>query len=341
MPRAVALFSGGLDSTLAVRIVAEQGFAVHALHVRTLSDGAGNQAEEAAASLGIALTVLPVGDDYLDLVRRPRFGYGRGMNPCIDCRIYMCRMAKRLMEELGAEMVVSGEVLGQRPMSQRRQDLLAIAKHSGLGNRLLRPLSAQLLPPTLPETVGLVDRARLYGFTGTGRRKLIELARRLGIREIPGPSGGCILADRSTAARVRDLLRYRPDASRWDFELARGGRHFRYSEATKIVLSRRAAEDTWLQAVARQGHPATTAILVPENFPGPSALLVGTAGNAAVQFAGALILARCRQVDPAKAQFRVTRAGETRVIRVEPQAAAASAKSVDEDCSSQESRNAR
>ena len=158
MPRAVALFSGGLDSTLAVRIVAEQGFAVHALHVRTLSVGGGSQAEEAAASLGIALTVLPVGDDYLDLVRRPRFGYGRGMNPCIDCRIYMCRMAKRLMEELGAEMVVSGEVLGQRPMSQRRQDLLAIAKHSGLGNRLLRPLSAQLLPPTLPETQGLVDR---------------------------------------------------------------------------------------------------------------------------------------------------------------------------------------
>ena len=341
MPRAVALFSGSLDSMLAVRIVEEQGFVVHALHVRTLSDCGRGQAEQVAASLGIALTILPVGDDYLDLVRRPRFGYGRGMNPCIDCRIYMCRMAKRLMGELGAEMVVSGEVLGQRPMSQKRPDLLAIAKHSGLADRLLRPLSAQLLPPTLPESQGLVDRARLYRFTGTGRRPLIELAQRFGISAIPPLSSGCILADRAMAARLRDLLRYRPDASRWDFELARRGRHFRYSDTTKIVLGRRAEEDAWLQSVAEQEHPTTTALLVPENFQGPTALLIGTVDDAAVQFAGALMLLRCRQFDPAHAQVRLTRAGQTNVIRVAPQAAAAGAQSVGEDRSAQESRNAR
>ena len=326
---------------LAVRIVEEQGFVVHALHVRTLSDCGRGQAEQVAASLGIALTILPVGDDYLDLVRRPRFGYGRGMNPCIDCRIYMCRMAKRLMGELGAEMVVSGEVLGQRPMSQKRPDLLAIAKHSGLADRLLRPLSAQLLPPTLPESQGLVDRARLYRFTGTGRRPLIELAQRFGISAIPPLSSGCILADRAMAARLRDLLRYRPDASRWDFELARRGRHFRYSDTTKIVLGRRAEEDAWLQSVAEQEHPTTTALLVPENFQGPTALLIGTVDDAAVQFAGALMLLRCRQFDPAHAQVRLTRAGQTNVIRVAPQAAAAGAQSVGEDRSAQESRNAR
>jgi hypothetical protein len=342
MPRAVALFSGGLDSTLAVRIVEAQGFVVHALHVRTLPDGGHNSAaEQAAARLGIELTTLTVGDDYLDLVRRPRFGYGRGMNPCIDCRIYMCRMARRLMEQLGAAMVVSGEVLGQRPMSQKRHDLLAIAKHSGLAGRLLRPLSAQRLPPTVPESEGLVDRARLYGFTGTGRREQIALARQFGIEVTPGPSGGCILADRAMAARVRDLLCYRPDASRWDFELARCGRHYRFRDSTKIVLSRRAEEDVWLQAVVRQGDPLTVALLVPENFRGPTALVNGEIDERALQFAGALILAHAGQFDAADAQLRLAHGGQTRILVAAPQAEAAFARSVGEPHLGQESRNAR
>jgi hypothetical protein len=341
MPRAVALFSGSLDSTLAVRIVERQGFAVHALYVCTLSDDGRQRAEQAAAGLGIALSVLPLADDYLDLVRRPRFGYGRGMNPCIDCRIYMCRMAKRLMDQLGAEIVVSGEVLGQRPMSQRRPDLLAIAKHSGLQDRLLRPLSAQLLPPTLAETRGLVDRAQLYAFTGAGRKPLLDLARQLGIRDLRPPSAGCMLADRAVAARLRDLLQYQPDASRWDFELTRGGRHIRYGAATKIVLGRRAEEDQWLQTVFAQEHRTSAALLAPANFRGPTALVVGTVDDAAVQFAGALMLLRSREADAANALATLTVAGQTRVIRIEAQAAATNVKSVGENGADQESRNAR
>jgi tRNA(Ile)-lysidine synthase TilS/MesJ len=328
MPRAVALLSGGLDSMLAVRIVQEHGFAVDALHVHTIFDGSPNEAAQAAAALGVALTVLTPGDDYLDLVRRPRFGYGRGMNPCIDCRIHMCRMARRWMEDLGAELVVTGEVLGQRPMSQKRPDLMAIAKHSGLSDRLLRPLSAQLLPPTLPETAGLVDRTRLYSCTGTGRRKLIELAKRMGIATIPAPSNGCALAQPAMAARLRDLLHYQSEATGWDFALTRRGRHFRFSEHTKIVLGRREDENIWLQDIARQEHRTPSLLMVPENFRGPTALVVGVTTDAAIQFAGALLLLRARHFEPANARVRLTVDGTARVISVAPQEAAASATSV-------------
>ena len=177
--RAVVLFSGGLDSMLVVKILQQAGIEVRGLNFRTMFACCKDQAAVAARELDIELSVVGADESYLDTIRKPQYGYGRGANPCIDCRIYMFRLARRYMLDCGASFVASGEVLGQRPKSQKRRDLLSIAHDSGLGPRLLRPLSARYLPRTWPELTGRIDRRRLYGFTGRSRKGLIALAREL------------------------------------------------------------------------------------------------------------------------------------------------------------------
>lgn len=325
MPRAVALFSGGLDSTLAIRIMQEQGFDVDALNVRTTFDCCRVPAAQAAAELGVRLTVLSVADDYLDVLRKPSFGYGKGVNPCLDCRIYMCRMARRLMEEVDACVVVTGEILGQRPMSQKRRDLHIVADESGLSGRLLRPLSAKHLPPTLPEQEGIVDREKLYDFHGRRRRELVELAHRLGIREIPQPSVGCALTEVTFAPRVRDLIEFQPDASRWDFELLNVGRHLRLNAETKFVIGRNAEDNALLQALFTRSDASPSAMMHPETFLGPDVLIVGRVDEQAIAFAGGLMFRWSRSIDAADAQVLLTGKDFRRLIRITPDPAAESA----------------
>ena len=275
---------------LSVRIMQAHGFEVEALNIRTLYSCCQAAAAQSAGDLGARLTVLSVGDDYLDVIRNPLYGYGRGVNPCIDCRIHMCRMARRFMEEVGACVVVTGEIAGQRPMSQKKHHLEVIARRSGLEGRLLRPLSARLLAPTALEQAGIVDREHLYGFHGRSRRELIELAQRLNLPEVPTPSTGCALTEPSFAPRVRDLMRYDLRANRWDFELLSYGRHFRFDPQTKIVVGRNAADNAALRwLAARQDAPETT-LLTPENFVGPDALVVGQGTAPTKEYAGALML---------------------------------------------------
>ena len=250
MPRAVVLFSGGLDSMLSLRILQEQGLEVEALNVRTIYACCRATAAQTAVAMGARLTVLSVGDDYLDVIRNPLYGYGKGVNPCIDCRIYMCRMAKQFMQEVGACVVATGEILGQRPMSQKRDHLRVIARRSGLEGRLLRPLSAKLLEPTVTEREGSIDRQRLYDFNGRGRKRLIELAHLLGVPQIPSPSTGCALTEPLFAPRVRDLMQHDPLAVRWDFELLSYGRHLRFDVQTKVVIGRNASENAALRSFA-------------------------------------------------------------------------------------------
>jgi tRNA-specific 2-thiouridylase len=324
MPRAVALLSGGLDSMLAVRILQEQGFEVDALNVRTIFECCKAQAAKAAADLGARLTVVSVADDYLELLRRPKYGYGKGVNPCIDCRIYMCRMAKRFMEEIGACVVVTGEVLGQRPMSQRRWQVQAIERQSGLEGRLLRPLSAKLLPPTIPEREGQIDREKLYDFTGRGRRQLMELAERLGIREIPQPSTGCALTQVTFAPRVRDLMKHHPAATRWDFELLCVGRHLRLDEHTKFVVGRDETQNALLVDFFRRVDAPGPAILHPESFMGPDVLICGRVTDETIEFGGALLLRFSRHFDREDARVSVTRGGTRRVFQARDSEAARS-----------------
>lgn len=287
---AVAMFSGGLDSSLAIRIMQRQGFRVHALFVETVFERCHDGVWQAAESLGVPLTVRPPQEDYLEVLRHPRFGYGQGANPCIDCRIYMCRVAKQMMEELGACVVVTGEVLGQRPMSQQRWQQHLVEKHSGLKGRLLRPLSAKLLPPTIPELEGLVDREQLYAFSGRSRKPLIELAHALGIQIIPQPSIGCLLTQPSFAPRVFDLLRHRPTAALWEFEILMVGRHLRIAPDTKIVVGRNEEENGILRTTFFAHRPPDCAYLHPQNFMGPDILVVGNLSEENLRLALSLVV---------------------------------------------------
>jgi hypothetical protein len=297
---------------LAIRVIQEQGFDVEALNVRTTFDCCKTPAAKAAADLGVRMTVLAVEDDYLDLIRRPAHGYGKGVNPCIDCRIYLCRMAGRFMEQLGACVVITGEIAGQRPASQKSWHLARIARESGLEGRLLRPLSALLLEPTEPERSGLIDRAKLYGFHGRGRGPLIELAAQFGIHAIPQPSTGCALTEVSFAPRVLDLLEHRPEATRWEFELLNTGRHIRLDPTTKIVVGRWEEENAFLElSHAREAAPKS-ALLCPDGFAGPAILLLGRVTDDTLRLAAALILRYARQYDPRIARIRVDHAGTTR-----------------------------
>ncbi|MBN1911105.1 MAG: hypothetical protein JW818_15265 [Pirellulales bacterium] len=307
MPRAVAMFSGGLDSSLAVRVMQNQGFEVDALYVRTPFCSGVDDSAAAARSLGIRHTVRDVGEDYVEVLCRPRYGYGSAMNPCIDCRIYMARMAREFMEELGASFVISGEILSQRPMSQKRHHLALVAQRSGLEGRLLRPLCALHLEPTLPELSGEVDRQRLYRFDGRGRRPLLELAEQLGVTVTPTPSTGCALTERSFAPRVQDLIQFTPDPTLWDFALLRIGRHTRLADGAKAIVGRDQQENASLRAMAPQGDPDRTILLEPANFLGPDALLVGPDAQAHVQTVATMIVRHTRQVpEDGPPQVRVT-----------------------------------
>lgn len=272
-PKALGLISGGLDSTLAARILTEQGIEVEGVHFSTgfckvdhrralgrpedLERPARvrNEALRAGADLAVPVDVVDVAEEYLrEVVLRPRHGYGSAMNPCIDCRIFMLRKAGELARERGAEIVFTGEVVGQRPMSQHHAALALIEEESGLRGSLLRPLSAAHLPPTEAEKAGRIDRSRLGAAHGRARRVQLELARRFGIEEFPTPSGGCcFLADRNFAARLRDLLAHREPRSiaREDLVLLKVGRHFRLAHDLKAIFGRDEVESRLLRREAR------------------------------------------------------------------------------------------
>jgi len=290
---------------LAIRIMQEQGIEVEALNFKTIFTCCQDQSAQTARDLGVRLTVVGQDDDYLDLVKDPQFGRGKGANPCVDCRIYMFEKAKRFMHQIGADFIVSGEVAGQRPMSQKRRDLDRIAYHSDLEDLLLRPLSAKLLRPTLPEREGWVDREQLYAIEGRSRKRLIELAKKFGLKDIPTPSTGCSLTEPKFSKKVFDLIDSPGESRRWDFELLKIGRHFRYDTHTKVILGRDAAENDQLRYAHQLPDAASTAVFAPENFAGPQALLIGPRTDAAIAFAASLMLRYSRDYDPDNALVRV------------------------------------
>ncbi|MHB8910562.1 MAG: 7-cyano-7-deazaguanine synthase [Syntrophales bacterium] len=275
---AVVLLSGGLDSTLAVKMMIEQGIAVTAVHFTSpfcncssRKAGCRNEARRVAEEFGVPLRVVVKGMDYLRVVENPPHGHGRGMNPCIDCRIYMLRKVAGMLDELGASFVVTGEVLGQRPMSQHRQAIETIDRESGLAGRILRPLSAHLFPPTLPEEAGIVDRGRLLAISGRSRKPQIELAERFGVRDYPCPAGGCLLTDPDIADRLRDLFTHVPDYAHRDLVLLTVGRHFRMNPDLRVILGRSQEENERISGLAGPGDTLFT----PEDFRSPTLLAAG------------------------------------------------------------------
>ena len=270
--KALALLSGGLDSSLAVKLIQEQGIEVEGVSFTSPFFGPEN-AKEAAEELGIKLYIRDVSSEILEIVKDPRYGYGKNMNPCIDCHILMAKKAKELMEKVKASFIITGEVVGQRPRSQNKQILEAIVKRADIQGKLLRPLSAKLLPITDPEKRGLVNRERLLALSGKSRKPQLGLAKRYNLRRYSTPAGGCLLTDAIFSRRLKDLLEHnepRPSSleerertpplkeERGEYTLdnillLKLGRHFRSSTGLKIVIGRNKEENKRLNALAKRG----------------------------------------------------------------------------------------
>lgn len=252
---------------LAARLLLEQGVEVVAVTFTSPFFGSG-RGERAAALLGIPHRVVDIGDELVECVRAPKHGYGRHANPCIDCHALMVRVAASMMEDDGAAFVATGEVLGERPKSQRLDALRIVEEESGLAGRLLRPLSAKLLDETIPEKEGLVDRERLEAIKGRSRKRQFELAAEFGITEYPTPGGGCRLTEGAPTARIRALLERHPDATKGDFELVGLGRHI-WEGAALVVVGRDHADNMSLENEAQPGD----SLIRPRSGKGPVALV--------------------------------------------------------------------
>lgn len=242
MARALALSSGGLDSVLAAKVIMDQGIEVTGICFKSAFFGSEN-AERMAAQIGMPLIIVDFTDEHLAMTKKPKHGYGKNMNPCIDCHAMMLNYAGKIMEEQGYDFLITGEVLNQRPMSQNYKALGIVQEESGYENKILRPLSALNLPPTEMEQSGMVDRNRLLGFNGKTRKPQMALAKELGIVEYPSPAGGCSLTEPNFAVRLRDLYEHdRENTDSSDVSLLRVGRHFRITDKAKIVSTRSGEE---------------------------------------------------------------------------------------------------
>lgn len=333
---AVALISGGLDSLLAARVILDQGVRVeginfftgfcveghtHAIRSRDRSRPKRNNALWAAEQLGIRLHIIDVSAEYKDVVINPRHGYGHNLNPCLDCKGFMVRHAYEWMQANGFDFVITGEVVGQRPMSQRRDTMPVVARESGAGDRLLRPLCARLLPATLPEREGWVDRERLFDFNGRSRKPQMALAERYGFHDYAQPAGGCcFLTDARYAAKLNDLWRARGarDYELDDIMLLKIGRHLRPRGHFKLIVAREEGENRFLEGYRKQFTNLTTV-----SHPGPLALVDGEVDEDDLVLAARLTARFSQGRDAPQVQVAVARGDrEPRLLDVQPLPAA-------------------
>jgi hypothetical protein len=303
--RCLALLSGKLDCVLAARLVQDQGVEVVGLFVQTPFNGAPERAQRAAEALAVPLEVVRTGDDYLAQVRDPRFGHEKGACPLLDCRIHLLSLARERLTKLGADFLVTGDVLGQRRMSQRRRDLEVIDFHARVEDIVVRPLSAKLLAPTRPEREGLVDRQRLFDFHGNSRRAQLALARSLGMPDFSSGGEFCALAQPQIAERACELIRTQPEATGWHYELLSVGRHFRLDGATWAVVGRRAAENDRLAHLHARPDAPPCALLEPHQYTGPTVLLVGEPTETAIDWAANLLVRHAKHAPTGDVQTRV------------------------------------
>ena len=281
--KALALLSGGLDSMLAAKLVQKQGIDVECVTFETPFFSADKARAGAVHAALPILHVLDITEDHLTMLRSPRYGYGKNMNPCIDCHTLMLKRAGELMSSTGAGVLVTGEVLGQRPMSQTKQSLHIVAKNSGYQEYILRPLSARLLPATKPEQEGLIDREQLWDIQGRGRHRQMEAAAEFGITKYPAPAGGCLLTDVMFSRRLRELFAH-DDFTIPSIHLLKTGRHFRINEGTKVIVGRHQRDNALMERYAQ----TTDIMLHTAHFPGPVTLISGNASPEELRIAASL-----------------------------------------------------
>ncbi len=332
--KAVALLSGGLDSMLAARIVQDQGVEVIGVHFSTgfctiqrrrrvarptdlESPSLRNEALSSAATLQIPVELIDVAEEYLPMVLNPKHGYGAHMNPCQDCRAFMLGRAKEYMEEIGANFIVTGEVVGQRPNSQKKHLLYQTERESDLRGLILRPLSAKLLRPSLAEEEGCVDRETLYAISGRGRKQQIELAAQFGISDFAQPAGGCcLLVEEAFSLRLKDYLHHNTaDAlDQYQVGLLSVGRHLRLPDGTKIIVGRHEGENNFLDRIRRPEHWRL------EAFGGgsPVAILNGPLTPEQVDTAAAIVAGYSRAKRELSVTVEIETGQEAKTVTVTP-----------------------
>ncbi|MGB5177395.1 MAG: tRNA (5-methylaminomethyl-2-thiouridylate)-methyltransferase [Gammaproteobacteria bacterium] len=335
MPRqakAVALISGGLDSLLAARVVMEQGVHVeginfytgfcveghtHAIRKKDRQRPKRNNALWSAEQLGIKLHMMDIIEEYKDVVINPKHGYGSNLNPCLDCKVFMVNKAREWIEANGFDFIITGEVVGQRPMSQRKDTLSVIVRDSGAGERLVRPLCARNLLPTLPEIEGWLDREQLYGFNGRSRKPQMALAKQFGFEDYAQPAGGCcFLTDKQYAVKLADLWRSR-GSREYDLDdimLLKVGRHLRPRPNFKIIVGREEGENRFLE-----GYRKRFINIIPTSHTGPLVLIDGEVGPDDIELAARLAARFSQGRDAARVTLQLRqRDGMTHTMDVVP-----------------------
>lgn len=326
--RALALISGGLDSILAAKLIKDQGIEVRGIfflmpfHVRKKrgKTSALEYARSLSAMIGIELKEVAIEEEFFRMVLHPRHGYGKNMNPCMDCRQVMLVKARELMQSLEASFIITGEVLGQRPMSQQRRQMHTTESEAGLSGLIVRPLSAKLLEETVPEQKGWIKRKHLMDFSGRERRPQIDLAVMSGITDFPYPAGGCLLTDEGFCCRLKDFLKHGGTLSSNEVELLKLGKIFRLSDAARLVVGRDEEENSLIENLA---VPGDYLLVPPDDIAGPSCLGRGRFTPELLQRAAGICCSHCRIEgrDALAVCVRSLADGSTQELTVRPLAA--------------------
>ncbi len=319
MPSALALVSGGLDSQLAAKLIDDQGVEVTGLNFKTgfTSEGDAELFRQIEKDIGIEIRTLPVDEEkYLEIIKNPEHGYGSAMNPCLDCRILVLKEAKRYMQEVSADFVITGEVMGQRPMTQRKDTLDLIKRESGLDEKLLRPLSAKLMDPTLPEKQGWINREELLDLSGRSRKKQLELADQYGINHYSQPAGGCLLTEPEFGHRIKEVFDHkgRERTTLKDLKLLKYGRHFRLPDGSKAVIGRNEEENEKLKDFADGG----VWLLELDGVLGPSTIITEEPSEKEVALAARLTARYSQGRDRDTVDAVIMKNGERKNCKVEP-----------------------
>jgi tRNA-uridine 2-sulfurtransferase len=315
--RALGLCSGGLDSILSALVLRAQGIDVVWVSFETPFFSS-IKASQASKNTGIPIIIKDITHEYLKMLKNPPCGYGKYMNPCMDCHALMFRLAGAIMQEKGLDFLFSGEVLGQRPMSQNKQSLRYVEKQSGFDGYILRPLSAKKLPETIPEKTSMVARDRLLDISGRSRKPQIQLAKEFGIKDYPSPAGGCLLTDKGFSARLKDLFDHNDKITENECHLLKYGRHLRLDNKTKIIVGRTQKDNEYIK---KYYNPDADTLIKMRKIPGPITLMP-RGGSKAMRILSASICAgysKMQGEDPAEVKIISPQGQETiKVVGIPP-----------------------
>lgn len=299
MTRALAMMSGGLDSTLAAKLIKDQGIEVIGLCFKSYFFGEKN-AKRMAEQIDIPLVVVDFSKEHFEMVKNPKHGYGKNINPCVDCHAMMMRYSGKLLDEYKADFIITGEVLNQRPMSQNKTSLDVVKKESGFADKILRPLCAKVIEPTQMELNGLVDREKLLDIKGRSRKIQMELAEKWGINDYPSPAGGCRLTEPNYAKRLFDLLKYNRNPEERELQLLKIGRHFRLSEKAKAISTRTGDEGTEIKELLYDKD----LLLFSEDYSGSNIIIIGEPEENDIIVAARIAARYCKGKDDNKIKIK-------------------------------------